>query len=215
VKRRQFITLLGGATAWPIAARAQQQPALPTLSNRPLIGFLGTSPKGVGGRYFEGFLQGMSEFGYVAGRDYVFEDRYANGDLAPLPALAEELVRLKPDVLVATPTGAALAMKKATSSIPIVAVALTDPVGLGLVISEAHPGTNLTGILSRVAGLPGKQFEIALDVIPQAAKIGALVNDIDPSGLIQRRELETAAANIGVILAPVDIRGIQEIGPAF
>jgi putative ABC transport system substrate-binding protein len=89
---------------------AQQQPALPTLSKRPLIGFLGTSPKALGGRYFEGFAQGMSEFGYVAGRDYVFEDRYANSDLARLPALADELVRLKPVVLVATPTGAALAM---------------------------------------------------------------------------------------------------------
>ena len=214
LKRREFITLLGGTVAWSLAARAQQ-PALPTLSKRPLIGFLGTSPKAIGARYFEGFGQGMSEFGYVAGHDYVFEDRYANSDLAQLPALAEELVGLNPDVLVATPTGAALAMKKATSSIPIVAVALTDPVGLGLVISEAHPGRNLTGILSRVAGLPGKQLEIALDVIPGAAKIGAFVNDIDPSGLIQRRELEAAAAKIGVILAPVDIRGSQEIGPAF
>jgi putative ABC transport system substrate-binding protein len=215
MRRRDFIEGIAAlSAAWPLTARAQQQP-LPTLSKRPLIGFLGTSPKAVGGRYFEGFPQGMSEFGYVAGRDYAFEDRYANSDLARLAALAEELVRLKPDVLVVAPTAAALAMKKATSSIPIVAVALTDPVGLGLVISEAHPGTNLTGILSRVAGLPGKQFEVALDVMPGAAKVGALVNDIDPSGLIQRRELEAAAAKIGVILAPVDIRGSQEIGPAF
>ena len=167
------------------------------------------------GDIFEGFAQGLGDFGYVAGRDYVFEDRYANSDLARLPALAEELVQLKPDVLVVTPTVAALAMKKATSSIPIVAVVITDPVGLGLVVSEAHPGTNVTGILARAAGLPGKQFEIALDVMPGAAKIGALVNDIDPSGLIQRHELEAAAANIGVSLVPVDIRGSQEIGPAF
>jgi len=82
MRRREFISLVVGATAsWPLAARAQQQPTLPTLLKRPLIGFLGTSPKAVGGRYFEGFAQGMSEFGYVAGRDYVFEDRYANSDL--------------------------------------------------------------------------------------------------------------------------------------
>jgi putative tryptophan/tyrosine transport system substrate-binding protein len=218
MRRREFITLLGGTAALPLAARAQQQPALPTpepLSKRPLIGFLGTSAKTVGGRYFEGFAQGLSDIGYVAGRNYVFEDRYANSDLARLPTLAEELVRLKPDVLVVTPTVAALAAKEATQSIPIVAVVITDPVGLGLVVSEAHPGTNVTGILARVAGLPGKQVEIALDIIPGAAKIGALVNDIDPSGLIQRHELEAAAAKIGVTLVPIDIRDSQDIGPAF
>ena len=218
LNRRGVIGLVGGAVAWPVVTRAQQQPALPTpelLSKRPLIGFLGTSAKAVGGRYFDGLGQGLSDFGYVAGRNYVFADRYANSDLAQLPALAEELVQLKPDVLVVTPTVAALAMKKATPSIPIVAVVITDPIGLGLVVSEAHPGTNVTGILARVAGLPGKQFEIALDIMPGAGKIGALVNDIDPSGLIQRHELEAAAAKIGVILVPVDIRGSQEIGPAF
>jgi putative ABC transport system substrate-binding protein len=157
----------------------------------------------------------MGEFGYLAGRDYAFEDRYANSDPSRLPALAEELVRLNPDILVATPTIAALAMKKATSSIPIVGIALTDPVGFGLLVSEARPGTNVTGILSRVAGLPGKHLEIALEVLPGAAKIGVLANDSDPTGVIQRRELEAAAANKGVILAPADIRGSQEIGPAF
>jgi ABC-type uncharacterized transport system substrate-binding protein len=209
IGRRKFLATLGGAAVWPCNGLAQSPP------KQPLIGFLGTSAKAVGGRYFEGFAQGMSEFGYLAGRDYAFEDRYANSDLGRLPSLAEELVRLNPDVLVATPTVAALAMKKATSSIPIVGVALTDPVGLGLVVSEAHPGTNVTGILSRVAGLPGKHLEIALEILPGAAKVGVLVNDDDPSGVIQRRELETAAAKIGVMLALANIRGSEEIGAAF
>src|SRR5262245_34233473 len=129
--------------------------------------------------------------------------------------LAEELVRLRPDVVVASSSASALAMKRATSNIPIVAAAVTDPVGLGLVLSEAHPGTNVTGILGRVPGSPGKQLEIALEVVPGAPKVGVLVNDDDPSGLLQRRELETAAANIGVILVPVDIRGSREVGAAF
>src|SRR6516164_8206432 len=116
--RREFITLIGGAAAWPLAARAQAP------SKRPLIGFLGTSAKAAAGRYFDGFSQGMRELGYVSGSDYAFEDRYGDNDSGRLPALAEELVRLKPDVVVAAPTIAALAMKKATSDIPIVAVTI-------------------------------------------------------------------------------------------
>jgi len=209
VRRREAITLLGGAAAWPLAARAQAP------SKRPLVGFLGTSAKAAGGHYFDGFSQGMRELGYVAGRDYGFEDRYANSDAARLPALAEELVQLKPEVIVATPTVGAQAVKKATSDIPIVAVAITDPVGFGLVVSEARPGTNVTGILSRVAGLPAKQLEIALDVIPTAAKIGVLINGNDPSNVIQRREVEAAVANIHSSLVPAEARSRDEIDAAL
>src|SRR5262245_9704319 len=126
MKRRSFIKLIGGAAAWPLTARAQQPP------KRPLIGFLAAVSKAMG-KYYEGFPQGMRELGYVQGRDYVFEDRYADGNPSRLPALAEELVGLKPDVMVTSNTPAALASKKATASIPIVCVSLTDPVGMGLV----------------------------------------------------------------------------------
>jgi putative ABC transport system substrate-binding protein len=207
--RREFITLIGGAAAWPLAARAQAP------SKRPLIGFLGTSAKAAAGRYFDGFSQGMRELGYVSGSDYAFEDRYADNDSGRLPALAEELVRLKPDVVVAAPTIAALAMKKATSDIPIVAVTITDPVGFGLVVSEARPGTNVTGILSRVPGLPAKQLEIALDVMPTAAKIGVLIDGNDPSNVVQRREVEAAVANLHSSLAPAEVRSADEIRPAL
>jgi ABC-type uncharacterized transport system substrate-binding protein len=212
-KRRDFITLLGGAAAWPMAARGQPAPKAP--SARPLVAFLGTSSKAGGAHYFDGFSQGMREFGYVVGRDYAFEERYADSDQTRLPALAEELVRLKPDVIVATPTVAALAMKRATSSIAIVAATITDPVGVGLVESEARPGTNVTGILARLPGLAGKQLELALDVMPGAAKLGVLVHSRDPSNVIQRQEFDAAAAKMRISLAAVEVVQADEIGPAL
>jgi hypothetical protein len=102
----------------------------------------------------------------VEGRDYGVENRYADGDASRLPLLAEELVRLKPDVIVASTTNGAMATKQATASTPIVGVNLTDPVGFGLIASEAHPGTNVTGILFRLEGLTAKQVELALDLMP-------------------------------------------------
>jgi putative ABC transport system substrate-binding protein len=148
MKRRQFITLLGGAAvAWPLAARAQQ-PA----SKRPLIGFLGAASKISGGRYYGGFALGMRDLGYVEGRDYLFDDHYADGEVTHLPLLADEMVRLKPDVIVSSNTAAAVATKRVTDSIPIVCANLTDPVGAGLVASESRPGTNVTGILSDLRG---------------------------------------------------------------
>jgi putative ABC transport system substrate-binding protein len=209
MRRREFILLGGAAAAWRCNALAQ------TPSKRGVIGFLVASSKISGGRQFSGFAQGMRELGYVEGRDYVLEDRYADGISTRLPQLAQELVRIKPDVIVTSNTAAALAMKQAMASIPIVVALLTDPVGFGLVASEARPGTNVTGILSRVEGLPGKQFEVALDLIPGATKIGVLVNANNPSNVIQQREAEPAAAKLGVSLAPVEVRTADDIGPAF
>src|SRR5215831_14254025 len=163
MRRREFITFLGGAAAaWPCNGLAESPP------KRPLIGFLGGGSKTAGARYYSGFALGMRELGYLDGRDYGFEDRYADGDASRLPSLAEELVRLKPDVIVATTTPGAVAAKQATATIPIVGVNLTDPVGFGLVTSEAHPGTNVTGVLFRLEGLTEKQVEIALDLLPGA-----------------------------------------------
>jgi putative tryptophan/tyrosine transport system substrate-binding protein len=138
IRRREFISLLGAAAAaWPCNGLAQSPP------KRPLIGFLGISSKAAGARSNSGFPLGMRELGYVEGRDYGFEDRYADGDASRLPLLAEELVKLKPDVILAATTAGVLAVKQATASIPIVGVNLTDPVSLGLVASEARPGTNV------------------------------------------------------------------------
>ena len=157
----------------------------------------------------------MTELGYVGGRDYTFADRYAEGDNARLPLLADEIVRLKPDVFVATPTAAVVAAKRATSSIPIVGVNMTDPVGLGLVESDAHPGTNVTGILTRLEGMAGKTLEIVRDVIPAAQKIGVLIHAGDPGAAPQRRDTEATAAKIGVSLVPVGVNAPGEIDAAF
>ena len=145
MRRREFIRLLGGATvAWPISARAQQ-------GAMPVIGFLGSSSKTDTQQYISGFLEGMGGFGYVEERSYVMQQRYAEGDLSRLPLLVQELLRLQPQVIVADSTPGTLAAKKATPDVPIVGLNMTDPVGLGLVVSEAHPGTNVTGTLIRVS----------------------------------------------------------------
>jgi ABC-type uncharacterized transport system substrate-binding protein len=210
IKRRDFITLLGFAgAAWPCNGLAQSQP------KRPLIGFLGASSKAAGARFYSGFPLGMRELGYLEGRDYGVEDRYADGDASRLRLLAEELVRLKPDVILVATTPGVLAAKQATASIPIVGVNITDPVGFGLIASEARPGTNVTGILYRLEGLTEKQVEIALDLMPGAANIGILVDVNNPSNMLQRREVEAAARKSRVSVATVDVRTVDEIGAAI
>lgn len=207
MKRRDFIKLLGGvAGGWSLNARAQQM---------PLIGFLGSSSRTETDRYLSSFSQGMREFGFAEGRSYSIEQRYPDGNLSLLPRLAKDLVSLDPKVIVADSTPGALAAKQATSSIAIVGLNMTDPVGLGLVASEAHPGTNVTGTLIRVEGLAGKLLEIALDLEPGVDKVGALVNSSNPSNVIQRREAMSAAAKLGVNFAPVEVRSADEIRPAF
>ncbi len=210
MKRREFITLLGGtAASWPCNGLAQSPP------KRPLIGFLGASSKSAGARYYGGFPLGMRELGYLEGRDYGFEDRYGDGDASRLPFLVEELVRLKPDVIVAATTPGALAAKQATASIPIIGVNLTDPVNFGLVTSEARPGTNVSGVLFRLEGMTEKQVEIALDLMPGASKIGILVDVNNPSNMLQRREVEAAAEKSAVSIMAVDVRTADEIGAAI
>jgi putative tryptophan/tyrosine transport system substrate-binding protein len=206
--RREFITLLGGAAAWPLAARAQQL-------KRPLIGFLGSASKTSGARYYSGLPQGLKELGLLEGRDYLFEDRYADGVLSRLPSLAEQLVALQPTVLVTSNTAATVAAKRATASIPIVGIAMTDPINVGLIVSEARPGTNVTGVLLRLDGLTGKQLELARDLIPSATNIGVLGNADNPVSAIQRREAEFAAPKLGMNLVPIEVRAAEQIGSAF
>ena len=209
MKRRKFLGLLGGATPLPLVARAQQPSAM------PVIGFLGSSSKTDTQQYISDFLRGMREFGYVEERSYTMQQRYAEGDLSRLPLLVQELLHLQPQVIVADSTPGTLAAKKVTPDVPIVGLNMTDPVGLGLVVSEAHPGTNVTGTLIRVEGLAGKLLEIARDLVPGVKKIGCLVNSSNPSNLVQRREAESVAAKLGVSFAPVEVRHSDELGPAF
>jgi putative ABC transport system substrate-binding protein len=196
MRRRDFITLLGGAAAaWPGNGFTQTPP------RRHLIGFLSTLSKAAALPFYSGFPLGLRELGHLEGRDYAIEERYAEGNLSRLPSLAEELVSLEPDLIVAGSTPAALAAKRTTANIPIVGLLLTDPVGLGLVASEARPGTNVTGVLVRVEGLTGKQLEIARELLAGTDKIGLLMPPRDSgSSEVQRREVESAAAKLGVKL---------------
>jgi putative ABC transport system substrate-binding protein len=145
----------------------------------------------------------------------VFEERYADGDPVRLPLLAEELVRLKADVIVTSNNQATLAARKATTTVPIVSANLTDPIGFGFVVSEARPGTNVTGVLSRVEGQATKQLEIARDLLPVMTRIGLLINPDNPSNVVQRREIEPVAGKLGVALLSVEVRTGDEVGPAF
>jgi putative ABC transport system substrate-binding protein len=212
MRRRKFLAVLGGAAfAWPFPARAQAV----VSSTKPTIGFLAPGSKTKSKRFYDGFPMGMQQLGYAEGRDYVFEARYAEGDLGHLPALAEELAKLKPNVIVCGLNAGALAAKKAAPNIPIVGVNLINPVSLGLAKSEARPGTNVTGTLQYVEGLTGKQLEITRDVFPGITKIGILVNANNPTNLILQREAKAAAAKMGVSVIFVEVRGPEEIAPAF
>jgi putative ABC transport system substrate-binding protein len=193
----------------PVNSAAQTSP------KRPLIGFLTPGIKATGRGFFDSFFQGMRELGYLERRDYGVEERFAEGDIGRLQSLAEELVRLRPDVIVAGASVAALAVKKITSSIPIVGVSLTDPVGLGLVASESRPGTNVTGTLIRVEGLTGKQLELALELVPGATKVGTMVNPTNPYNSIHIRELEAAATKLGVNLSKAEVRSGANVEAAF
>src|SRR3954447_869959 len=142
----------------------------------------------------------MRELGFVEGRDYIFEQRYADGDPTRLPLLAEELVRLKVDVIITSNNQATLAARNVTTTIPIVSTSMTDPIGFGFVVSEARPATNVTGLLVRVEGQAGKQLEVARDLLPAMKRIGLLINPGNPSNAVQRKEIEAIAGKLGMSL---------------
>jgi ABC-type uncharacterized transport system substrate-binding protein len=168
---------------------------------------------GVQDVFFSVFDKGNMKDG--EGRDIDFERRYAAGDLKRLPALANELVKLKPDVILTTTSAAALAFAQITQSIPIVATALVDPVGSGLAASEARPGRQVTGILISLEPLPGKQLALALEVVPGTAKVGVLLNALNPTTAVYRAGIEAAAATLSIKLVSVEVRGSDDLDAAF
>jgi putative ABC transport system substrate-binding protein len=195
MRRREFITMLGGAAVtWPLAARAQQ-PAM------PVIGYLGPESPAVFASRVRAFRQGLSETGYVEGRNVAIEFRWAEGQHNRLPALAHDLTGRPVNVIVA-PGGApaALAAKSATTTIPIVFEMGADPIAIGLVGSLNRPGGNLTGVSSLNVQVTPKRLEILHEVVPTAAVIAVLLNPTSPTADSQLRNLQAAADALGVRL---------------
>jgi putative ABC transport system substrate-binding protein len=209
MRRREFITLLGGAAAWPCAALAQDSHKL------PLVAWLGAATAKVSLANAEVFLQGMRDLGYVERRDFDMAYRFSEGYQDRLPALASELVGLKPDVIIAAAVVAAVAARKVTSTIPIVSPALADAVHLGLVSSEARPGGNVTGIEPYVAGLPAKQMELAREIVAGASTVGLLTNLNDPKAAPQVQELEDAARMLQVKIVGADADRPEDLDGAL
>jgi putative ABC transport system substrate-binding protein len=209
MQRREFITLLGGAAAWPLAAQAQQ----PTRVWR--IGILEIIARASNAESFNAFRQGLQELGYVEGQNLIFEYRSADGNNGRLPGLASELVRLKVDLIVTRTTVAALAAEKATETIPIVMAASGDPVGFGLVASLARPGGNITRLSSVAAELTGKKVELLKDMIPAIARLSAIFNMTNPFHVLEWSEVEKAARSLGIQPRLLDVRKREDIERAF
>ena len=209
MRRREFITLLGGATVWPVVARAQ------VSAKRPTIAWLSAATAQLSASFLENFLRGMRELGYVEGRNFDMLYRYTDGYQERLPALTEEVIQLKPDVILAPAVISAVAARKVTSTIPIVSPALADAVHLGLIASEARPGGNVTGIEPYVAGLPAKQIEFAREIVPGASKIGLLTNLMDPKAPAQAMELEASARTAKINTISVDANHPDDLDGGF
>lgn len=208
MRRRTFITLLGGAAAWPLAARAQQ----PSM---PVVGFLNaTSPDGYADR-LRGFRQGLKDTGYIEGENVAVEYRWAEDQSDRLLALAADLVRRKVAVLAATSTSPALAAKAATATIPIVFMVAEDPVRLGLVASLARPGGNATGINFYTGELTAKRLELLRELVPGATRVAVLVNSANVSTETTLRDVASAARVMGLQMQVVRAGTRQEIDAAF
>jgi putative tryptophan/tyrosine transport system substrate-binding protein len=209
MRRRTFITLLGGAAAaWPLAGRAQQSGKLPT------IGFLGATPSAESQR-LAAFVQRLRELGWTENRTITIEYRWAEGRNERYAENAAEFVRLKLDVIVTSATPATLAAKQATAVIPIVFAAVSDPVGTGLVASLARPGGNVTGLANLISDAGGKKLELLREVVPGLRRLAIMANVGNPASVLEMREVQATARTLGLEVTTSEIRRAEDIAPAF
>jgi putative ABC transport system substrate-binding protein len=208
VNRRAFITLLGGAAAWPLAARAQQ-------AKVATIGLLGTGSAAAQSQWTAAFVQRMRELGWVDGRNLTIEYRWAEGRSERFAEFAAEFVRLKVDVILTHNTPPVIAAKQATSVIPIVFATAADPVDTGLVASLARPGGNVTGLSSQTTDLASKRIELLREVVPGLRQLTFLSQPDNPYVVFDMRQAEAAARRLGLETASLEIRRAEDIAPAF
>src|SRR5262245_46944097 len=210
LRRREFITLVGGAAiAWPIEADAQQSGKLPT------IGFLGTNTASSQRQWTDAFLQRLRELGWTEGRNLTIEYRWAEGRLERSAELVAELVRLKVDVIVTHSAEPVLAAKRETAVIPIVFPVAADPVGSGLVASLTCPGGNATGLSLQATDAAGKRVEILREVLPGVRRLGIVANIDAPASMLEMREVQAAASTVGLATDTLEIRQTNDIAPAI
>jgi putative tryptophan/tyrosine transport system substrate-binding protein len=210
IRRRAFITLLGGtAAAWPLAARAQQPGKLRT------IGFLGSTTPTIHGQWAAAFVQRLRELDWIEARSIAIEYRWAEGRTDRAAEIASEFVRRKVDVIVTWGTAPVIAAKRATAVIPIVFTTAGDPVATGLVASLARPGGNVTGLSNQTADLAGKRLELLREIIPDLRRLAILSNIASPIGVLEMGEVQAAARTLGLEVLPLEIRRAEDIAPAF
>jgi putative ABC transport system substrate-binding protein len=210
MKRREFITLLGGAAAtWPMAARAQQP------SNLPTIGFLVSGTPSSHREWVAAFVQRLRELNWTEGRNVAIEIRWAEGRNERLAEITAEFVRRRVDVIVTSATPPTVAAKQATSVIPIVFAALGDPVGVGLVESLARPGGNATGLSLQQTDAASKRLELLRDVVPGLRRLAIMANSGNPSAALDMREAEATARALGLEAITSEILRAEDIAPAF
>ena len=209
MKRREFITLVGGAAAWPLAARAQQSAKLPT------IGFLGAATPSVASQWLAAFVQRLRELGWIEGRTVAIEYRWAEGRSERFAEIAAEFVRLKVDVIATWSGGPVIAAKQATTAIPIVFALQTDPVGTGLVASLARPGGNVTGLSVQQTDTVSKRLELLREIVPGLSRLAIMVNPGGPGAMLEMAEVRTTAQVLGLEVATVEIRRVEDIALVF
>ena len=210
MKRREFITLLGGAAvAWPLAVRAQQGDRLPT------IGFLGQSTRSAASEWVSAFVQRLRELGWTEGRTIAIEYRWSEGRAERAAQSAAEFVRLKVNVIVTSGTPQTLATKQATSIIPIVFATAGDPVGNGLVANLARPGGNITGLSLQSNDIAGKRIELLREIVPGLRRLAILANVGNPFSVLELGEAQAAARALGLEVGTLEIRRPEDIAPGF
>jgi ABC-type uncharacterized transport system substrate-binding protein len=211
MQRREVIALLGGlGVALPALAARGEVPTRPAMIGMLLLGSkVATQPR------LSGFPQGMQELGYVQGQHYITEGRYADGDVARLPTLFQELLQLKPDVILTGTTAGILELKHKATTVPVVGASLTDPVSFGLAASLERPGGQVTGILIASDNLAAKQVELALEILPGAKQIGILMHAGNQSSTVHRQHLEAATKTLALKLVAGEAHGPTDFDSAF